>query len=123
MQERIESSASEGREQGEQYTVNGSFAGPAESQARQRDAGLGDGQQSRWIGQQIERGLRPGLPLFGHRAQTASAHGDESYFRAGKKAVQGDDGDQEEKTVVHRGAGASDVRDQEADGGSNPRVR
>ena len=48
--------------------IDGILAGPSQAQTGERDAGLGERKQPGWIRQQIERGLRADLSLFGQRA-------------------------------------------------------
>ena len=76
--------------------VDGIFARPTQSQAGESHADLRDREQTRRIGQQIQRGLRAHLALIGQRSQPALANRDQRHFRRREEAVERQDDGQDQ---------------------------
>lgn len=71
--------------------VYGIFTRPAEAEAGERDADLGDGKQPRGLGEQTTGRLRGDVAAAGKGAQPALPGGDEGDLGRGEKSVHGED--------------------------------
>ena len=87
----------DGVEERDEQRVERIFAGPAESEAGERDADLGDGKQFLRLREKGEGDLCARITLFGEMAQAGIAHGEQRDFRRGEEGVDREDQPEQEQ--------------------------
>ena len=78
-------------ERGAEDLIEGIFTGPADPQAGQRDANLGDGKQPPGIGKEVKGALGARMAAGGELTQARLAHGNEGDLGGGEEAVGNED--------------------------------
>ncbi len=94
------------------------FAGPAEAEAGERHADLGDGKKFFGLREEGESHAGSGVSFFGEMAEARIAHGEQRYFRCREEGVDHEDqAEQQEAREVVGGRGHSVTKCKECCGG------
>ena len=86
---------------GVEELIHGLFAGPAETQAGEGHADLGDREKALRVGEEAEGDEGSSLALVGLGAEARAANGDEGDLGGGEERVEGEDQEEEEKAKSH----------------------